>query len=251
MRKSNTMMSLLLLSAVFITPASANWFSNPRTGTNLNIGSAPNPTPADLRAIGDAKLAMATEPRATSTHIAYVQPTKVEYVQTMNTAQLTGMEGRTVWGSHGERLGFILTVDQGKRLYTSPIVWHLAVVMVLSGAATAPTMNLRLFGAAAGGLAVLGLGIGIRSAVGIWRTRMSGADSAFDLWWYGLAPAFVYVGLAVASLGIFGAAKWGASIFAAALMALLLLSIHAEWDLVTFLAPRASPPDPSASKKKR
>ena len=63
--------------------------------------------------------------------------------------------------------------------------------------------------------------------------------------------AIVYVGLAVASLGIFGAAKWGASTFAAALMALLLLSIHAEWDLVTFLAPRASPPDPSASKKKR
>jgi len=142
-------------------------------------------------------------------------------------------------------------VDQGKRLYTSPIVWHLAVVMALSGAATAPMINLRLFGTAAGGLAILGLGIGIRSAVGIWRTRMSGADSAFDMWWYGLVPAIVYVGLAVASLGIFGAAKWGASTFAAALMALLLLSIHAEWDLVTFLAPRASPPDPSASKKKR
>src|SRR5436190_7257045 len=69
-------------------------------------------------------------------------------------------------------------VDQGKRLYTSPIVWHLAVVMALSGAATAPMINLRLFGTAAGGLAILGLGIGIRSAVGIWRTRMSGADSA-------------------------------------------------------------------------
>jgi len=29
---------------------------------------------------------------------------------------------------------------------------------------------------------------------------------------------------------------------AAALMALLLVSIHAEWDLVTFLAPEAKPP---------
>jgi len=46
----NTFRSLLLLSAVIcVTPASANYFSNPAQGTNLNIGSAPNPTPGDLR----------------------------------------------------------------------------------------------------------------------------------------------------------------------------------------------------------
>jgi outer membrane protein OmpA-like peptidoglycan-associated protein len=46
----NTIRSLLLLSAVIcVTPASANYFSDPAQGTNLNIGSAPNPTPADLR----------------------------------------------------------------------------------------------------------------------------------------------------------------------------------------------------------
>ena len=46
----NTFRSLLLLSAVIcVTPASANYFSNPAQGTNLNIGSAPNPTPSDLR----------------------------------------------------------------------------------------------------------------------------------------------------------------------------------------------------------
>jgi outer membrane protein OmpA-like peptidoglycan-associated protein len=44
MRK--TIIPLLLLSAVCITPASANWFSNPQLGINLNVGSAPNPTPA-------------------------------------------------------------------------------------------------------------------------------------------------------------------------------------------------------------
>ena len=46
----NTIRTLLLLSAVVcITPASANYFANPGQGINLNIGSAPNPTPADLR----------------------------------------------------------------------------------------------------------------------------------------------------------------------------------------------------------
>ena len=46
MRKA--IIPLLLLSAVCVSPASANWFSNPRLGINLNVGSAPNPKPADL-----------------------------------------------------------------------------------------------------------------------------------------------------------------------------------------------------------
>ena len=33
--------------------------------------------------------------------------------------------------------------ERGKHLYTSPIVWHLAVVLVLSGAAVAPTIHAR------------------------------------------------------------------------------------------------------------
>src|SRR5258705_7628256 len=129
MRTPNTMMSLLFLSAVVITPASANCFSNPRTGTNLNIGSAPNPTPADLRAIGDGKFAVAY---TTPTHVAYVQPTQVEYVQTMNSAELTRMEGRQVWGSHGERLGYILAVDHGPKLIELQTPKGIAVAMPAS-----------------------------------------------------------------------------------------------------------------------
>jgi outer membrane protein OmpA-like peptidoglycan-associated protein len=49
MRKA--ILPLLLLSAVCAAPASANWFSNPRLGVNLNVGSAPNPKPADLQEI--------------------------------------------------------------------------------------------------------------------------------------------------------------------------------------------------------
>ncbi len=39
-----------LLAPVLITPASANWFSNPTVNINLNLGSAPNPTPDDVLA---------------------------------------------------------------------------------------------------------------------------------------------------------------------------------------------------------
>jgi outer membrane protein OmpA-like peptidoglycan-associated protein len=52
--------SLLLLSAVCVSPASANYFSNPAVGVNLNVGSAPNPTPSDLRALGEARITEST-----------------------------------------------------------------------------------------------------------------------------------------------------------------------------------------------
>ncbi|HEX3484304.1 MAG TPA: OmpA family protein [Micropepsaceae bacterium] len=42
---------LLLSAAVFATPASANYFSNPALGVNLNVGSAPNPKPTETRTV--------------------------------------------------------------------------------------------------------------------------------------------------------------------------------------------------------
>jgi hypothetical protein len=143
--RTPTTMSLLLLSAVFITPASANWFSNPHTNTMLNVGSAPNPTPADLRAIGDSKFAVAyaAASRTTQTRII-VMP---EIVQTMNAAQLTRLEGRPVSGAHGERLGYILTVDQGTRMIELQTPKGIAVAMPASllvekhGRVMAPTTS--------------------------------------------------------------------------------------------------------------
>jgi hypothetical protein len=133
--------------------------------------------------------------------------------------------------------------ERGKHFYTSPIVWHLCVVLLLSGAAIAPTMTARLFGAVAGAFALVGIGAGIRNAIGIARVPISGVENnAFDVWWYGVAPALVYTGLATAAAVTFLGSQWGPSAIAASLMGLLLVSIHAEWDLVTFLAPIAEPP---------
>jgi len=38
----------LFLAPAFATPAAANWFSNPNLDINLNLGSAPSPTPSDV-----------------------------------------------------------------------------------------------------------------------------------------------------------------------------------------------------------
>lgn len=48
MRSTKATLSLLALSVALATPASAqSYFANPQTGQNLNVGSAPNPTPRD------------------------------------------------------------------------------------------------------------------------------------------------------------------------------------------------------------
>ena len=52
-------LSVLLLSAVCASPASANYFSNPIIGMNLNVGSAPNPTPMQLRLLGKSRTVVA------------------------------------------------------------------------------------------------------------------------------------------------------------------------------------------------
>jgi hypothetical protein len=50
--KMRVLVSALLLSAATVaavTPASANWFHNKYLGISRNVGSAPNPTPDDVR----------------------------------------------------------------------------------------------------------------------------------------------------------------------------------------------------------
>jgi len=80
----------------------------------------------------------------------------------------------------------------------------------------------------------------IRNGLGIAKSRISGNENAsFDTWWYGIVPALAYAGLGVSAFMDFERSPWAPSAIAAALMTLLLVSIHAEWDLVTFLAPDA------------
>jgi len=93
-----TMMTVLLASAIataVVAPAAANWFSDARSGTMLNVGSAPSPTPEQLRAIGDSN---------------YRQQGYRGRVELTPDYDLR-LEGRTVFGARGERLGYVIAVD--------------------------------------------------------------------------------------------------------------------------------------------
>jgi len=96
MKKTTLTTVLLLSAAVLITqPASANWFFRPGAGISLNVGSAPNPTPADLRAL--------------------YGPVRYGVLRT-SVDVLRDMEGKAVYGENGERLGYILAVDENAGL---------------------------------------------------------------------------------------------------------------------------------------
>ena len=47
--KTRLILPTILVSLVFVSPALGNWFSNPEWNINLHVGSAPNPTPDDIR----------------------------------------------------------------------------------------------------------------------------------------------------------------------------------------------------------
>jgi hypothetical protein len=105
--------TLLLLSAAVLAtqPASANWFFRPGPGISLNVGSAPNPTPNDLRALY-GPLRHGVYP-ATRTSLEV----------------LRDMEGKAVYGEAGEELGYILAVDQNARLASVQLDTGIAIAV--------------------------------------------------------------------------------------------------------------------------
>ena len=128
----------------------------------------------------------------------------------------------------------------GSRLYMGPIVLHMCFVLVLSAAAVTPGMKPQVFGAIALLVAVWGAARGIYSINGLTNLRKIGEDKVHwtDVWYYGVVPLGLYV--AVAGVGVafeIGCAQAPYGL-AVAIVALLLLSVRDEYDLVTWLAPK-------------
>ena len=95
--KKTILATVLALSAATLmaAPASANWFFRPDVGISLNVGSAPNPTPNDLRILyGPLRYG----------------------VTRISVDVLRDMTGKSVYGENGEHLGMIASVDTMHRL---------------------------------------------------------------------------------------------------------------------------------------
>jgi hypothetical protein len=132
------------------------------------------------------------------------------------------------------------SVLSGSKLYMGPVVLHMSFVLVLSGAALVPNIDVRQFATIAWIIALWGLARGLYSAVGLVRLWTPTNEVHWtDMWFYGVIPSALYVAMGVVALGFWTDAAWAADGIAVVVTALILLSIRDEYDLVTWLAPKS------------
>ena len=129
-------------------------------------------------------------------------------------------------------------VARGQALYMTPMVVQFAVVIIVAGVVLAPAQPIPVVGAVVGFCTLLGLGNALRTCLGI-RANSKGEDPPHwtDFWWYGVAPAVVYLVLAGVTAAILAHAPLAAEALAATALALLLVAIRNAWDLITWIAP--------------
>lgn len=131
------------------------------------------------------------------------------------------------------------TVLAGTSVYTSPVLLHFALVLSLSAAALAPAFTPHGFSLISGAIALIGIATSVRVIAGIRRRAMQSEPHWTDVWWYGVGPGAIHVLLLGISAAIWTDQDQAQLGLAAVVLALLLVSIHNAWDLVTWLAPRS------------
>lgn len=128
------------------------------------------------------------------------------------------------------------SMTQGSRLFTTPTVFHLASVLVISALSLAADGEGRWARLIMAGWAIGGFVYAVWVAAGLRSTPF--APHWSDFWWYGVANAIVYAALALAAVLACALAPHAAFFLALCLLALLVVTIRNAWDLVTWLAPR-------------
>jgi hypothetical protein len=130
--------------------------------------------------------------------------------------------------------------ERAARIFITPIVFHLGVLVLLSGVALFPGLSSGPMGALTAVCGVLGLSY----AAYICHAMLSKAVDSYDtdLWFYGLIVAALYAALIAAGLLILARQAAGPYVLALAQIALFLLMVNNAWDLVVFITPRQNDP---------
>ena len=127
------------------------------------------------------------------------------------------------------------TVLEGSKIYMGPIVLGVSFVLTLSAAALTPGISRCAFAAITGAIAIWGLVRGVMSTA---RIRQFTKVHWTDVWFYGIYPCVLYVGLASVAIAFWKDWRWAHYGLAVALTLGLLLAIRNEWDLITWITPR-------------
>ena len=128
-------------------------------------------------------------------------------------------------------------VERGAPVYVTPIVFHFAVVLVVSAISEVPGLSRTAVAVLLGASAIAGLAYSATTSVRLcrkgWEDPIPGwSDKCF----YGFLPATIYIGLLGTTGAVWMAERRAAFLIGAIMLGLLLLGIRNAWDLATTLA---------------
>ncbi len=129
----------------------------------------------------------------------------------------------------------VTTLHAGLSAFSSPTVVHFCAVLLLAGILSAPW---EAFSSLAFVLGLLGVGI-VLYLISVMRQmrKVPQYQTPLKDWlWYMAFPLIAYVAVIVAAFVLPANPALALYIVSAAMLALLFLSIHNAWDLVTYLA---------------
>ena len=128
-------------------------------------------------------------------------------------------------------------VSRGAPVYVTPIVFHFAVVFVISATSVAPGMPPAAAAVILGICAIAGLSYTVLTTIRLCR---SGWEDPIPGWsdkcFYGFCPTIVYVALAGAAVAVPFSERKAVFAIGAGALGLLLLGVRNAWDLATTLA---------------
>jgi hypothetical protein len=131
---------------------------------------------------------------------------------------------------------------RGAQVFMTPIVFHLGVLVLLSGLILFP----RVGGPFIGGVATACGLVGLAYAAFICHAFLAKTVESYegDLWFYGVAVGALYLGMAASGVLILLRHPDGPYVLAVDQLVLFLLMVNNAWDLVVFITPRKDdPPD--------
>ena len=154
-----------------------------------------------------------------------------------------------IGGAAGSLIGLLFivaTLNRGRRdadsalrgasVFMTPIVQHLAVVLVISALAAVPDLSAEGAALIVGAGALVAL---VSAGAVIWHLQIAKSLQAAhwsDVWWYGIAAFVADLALAgSAAAAWLGTPAWAARGVAVSLVAILLIAIRNAWDLVTWI----------------
>jgi hypothetical protein len=129
-------------------------------------------------------------------------------------------------------------VAQGARVYVTPIVFHFAVVLLVSTITAVPGLVLHASGAILAGCAAVGFVYSGTTTIRMFGRDWDDQPDLSDKFFYGIAPALLYLLGGAGALGLWLSPENAAYVIGGTMLALLLVGIRNAWDLATFLVHR-------------